>query len=127
MNKTCLNCKKEILLRHQNKYCSNICQHEWQYKIYIQDWKNTNTPLRTKNISKYIKRYFLEKFKEKCSICGWNKKHPTTGHAPLEIDHIDGNSNNNIETNLRILCPNCHSLTVNYKSLNKGSGRNWRK
>ena len=33
-------------------------------------------------------------------------------------------SNNNDISNLQILCPNCHAMTENYMSLNKGkSGR----
>lgn len=32
----------------------------------------------------------------------------------LQIDHIDGNWKNNLITNLRFLCPNCHSQTENY-------------
>jgi len=32
----------------------------------------------------------------------------------LQIDHIDGNRNNNVITNLRFLCPNCHSQTETY-------------
>ncbi len=129
LDKTCLSCKEQITKRHQLKYCSNKCQHEWQYKTYINNWRTNKTSesIQTVNISRYLKRYFFEKFKEKCSACGWDKKHPTTGHPPLEIDHIDGNSNNNEESNLRILCPNCHALTINYKSLNKGKGRAWRK
>jgi 5-methylcytosine-specific restriction endonuclease McrA len=29
--------------------------------------------------------------------------------------------------NLELLCPNCHSLTKNYKGSNKGQGRQWRR
>ncbi len=122
VNKTCLSCKKEI---SKSTYCSNKCQHDWQYVKYINDWKN-GTNLKTKNISKYIKRYFLDKYNNKCSLCGWDKIHPITNKPPLEIDHIDGDSNNNTEKNLRLICPNCHALTINYKSLNKGKGRSWR-
>jgi hypothetical protein len=32
-----------------------------------------------------------------------------------ELDHIDGNSNNHLLTNLRILCPNCHSQTSTFR------------
>ncbi len=42
----------------------------------------------------------------------------------LEIDHIDGNSDNNSEENLRLVCPNCHSLTSTYRGTNRGNGRN---
>ena len=34
----------------------------------------------------------------------------------LELHHIDGNHNNNKLENLQMLCPNCHSITDNFKS-----------
>ena len=40
------------------------------------------------------------------------------------VDHIDGNSDNNSEENLRLICPNCHSLTSTYRGANRGHGRN---
>lgn len=46
-----------------------------------------------------------------------------TGKIPLEVNHIDGNAKNNIEENLELLCPNCHSLTHNFRNLNKKSAR----
>jgi predicted HNH restriction endonuclease len=52
---------------------------------------------------------------------------PYTGKIPLEIEHIDGNYMNNDENNLDLICPNCHSLTGTYKSLNLGHGRKSRK
>ena len=33
----------------------------------------------------------------------------------LELDHIDGDTNNNVRENLRCLCPNCHSITDTWK------------
>jgi 5-methylcytosine-specific restriction endonuclease McrA len=93
-------------------------------------WKggkvNGNIGITTQNISGHLKRYLMEKFERKCSMCAWNRKHPITGVTPLEIDHIDGNAENNAETNLRLLCPNCHALTPFYKNMNKGKGRAWR-
>lgn len=38
---------------------------------------------------------------------------------PLELDHIDGNNKNNSLNNLRLLCPNCHTLTPTYRGRNK--------
>jgi hypothetical protein len=44
----------------------------------------------------------------------------------LVADHIDGNWRNNTEENLRLLCPNCDSLTHTFSALNKGNGREHR-
>jgi len=34
---------------------------------------------------------------------------------PLELHHIDGNQTNVSLDNLQLLCPNCHTLTDNYR------------
>jgi len=116
--------------RHQVKFCSNKCQADCQYRKWVDRWRGGKVSgsigITTKNISGHLKRYLTEKFGKKCSICLWEKKHPVTGVVPLEIDHIDGNAENNHEVNLQLLCPNCHALTPFYKNLNKGKGRKWR-
>ena len=53
---------------------------------------------------------------EKCEICGiedWLGK-----RLAFELDHIDGNSNNHLLKNLRVVCPNCHSQTETYRAKN---------
>ena len=52
--------------------------------------KDGNRGVKVKLLSKHIKRFMLEKHKEKCSRCGWSERHKTTGAVPLEIDHING-------------------------------------
>lgn len=124
----CLNCSK-ILTKRQTKYCCNQCQKDFEYKNYIQIWKENKVDgLRGKyQLSNHIIRYIKEKYDNKCARCGWNEVNPFTKTAPLEIEHIDGNYTNNIEENLILLCPNCHSLTSTYKGANKGNGRKERK
>jgi len=128
--KRCENCKSVFTNRWQLKYCSNLCQFEAQYKKYIKEWKlgkkDGNIGVHTRNLSGHLKKYLRDTYGDQCSICGWNKEHPTSKKVPLEIDHIDGNAENNSENNLRLLCPNCHALKPNFKNFNKGNGRQWR-
>jgi predicted RNA-binding Zn-ribbon protein involved in translation (DUF1610 family) len=51
---------------------------------------------------------------DKCEISEWNGQ-----KLSLHLDHIDGNAWNHELSNLRFLCPNCHSLTDTYTGKNK--------
>lgn len=51
----------------------------------------------------------------KCSQCGYCKRR-SDGQSILEIDHIDGDHKNSSRENLRVLCPNCHALTPNFRN-----------
>lgn len=126
----CLDCRAILIPRHKIKYCSNKCQANYQYRKWIALWRNRqkdgNIGVSVRTTSGHLRRYLIEKFNNKCSVCGWNKEHSVTRVVPLEIDHIDGNAENNSEDNLRLLCPNCHALTPFFKNMNKGKGRKWR-
>lgn len=67
--------------------------------------------------NRILKRELLkEGIKYKCSECGiseWKGK-----ELLLELDHIDGNNQNGLRENLRLLCPNCHSQTKTYRGKN---------
>lgn len=81
----------------------------------IDDYLKNKFPIssfRLKN--KLFQSRIFEKKCMKCGIISWNNK-----EAPLELDHIDGNSNNNQLSNLRILCPNCHAQTKTYRGKNQ--------
>ena len=68
---------------------------------------------------KLKKRLFVANLKTpKCQICGWSKQ-SQDGRIPLELDHINGDSSDNRLENLRILCPNCHSLQPTYRGRNR--------
>ena len=57
--------------------------------------------------------------KEACEECGWAQMSPD-GRIPIELDHVNGDRYDNRIENLRILCPNCHSLKPTHRGRNKG-------
>src|SRR5579862_1842826 len=121
-NKCCLYCLKES--SSINIYCSRKCQSEHQYTQYIEQWKNNKiTGLNSLNVvTNPIKRYLREKYNDCCCLCGWAKPNKKTGKIPLVADHIDGNSYNNSEENLQLICPNCDAISETYCALNTGNG-----
>lgn len=125
----CLNCGKEIIDNKctKRKYCCNKCQQKYEYKQWITKYKEDNSIAKSTSwgsIPSPLRRYIFEKYNNKCCKCGWSEINPYTKTLPLEVDHIDGNSENNTEQNLQLLCPNCHSLTSTYRGANRGHGRN---
>lgn len=110
----CPNC---LQLTDNPKYCDSKCQHEYE-------WKQRFARISNNEIlpEKHMKRYLLETRGECCESCGigttWNNK-PLT----LQMDHIDGNSDNNSLDNLMLLCPNCHTQTHTWCGRNKKNTR----
>ena len=67
--------------------------------------------------SKLKKRLFDSKLKNKvCECCDLTEWMGTP--ISLELHHMNGDSNDNRLENLQILCPNCHSMTDNYRGKN---------
>lgn len=119
----CKNCDKPI--RNGVSFCSSYCSGVYKHNQVVNDWQQGRiTGLNSIGlVIPPVRNYLMEKAGYKCIECEWCERNPVTGRIPLHIDHIDGNYLNNVESNLRVLCPNCHSLTPNYGSLNRGKGR----
>lgn len=123
----CKFCNKECGRRDQI-YCSNQCYVDSKKHAKLNDWQSgkDNCIDTNGNVCRPVRRYLLSKAGDKCTICGWNELNPKTGKCPLEIHHKDGDHTNNAESNLQVLCPNCHALTPSYGSINTGRGRRLR-
>jgi len=116
----CIQCGKEHEVSNvtssRRKYCSLRCQQDYQFQERIDKWIETGVAPGIK----VIRRYLINKDNH-CCTCGrntWNGK-----PLVLEVEHKDGNSENNSFENLALICPNCHSQTDTYKAKNKGNGR----
>src|SRR5215213_7447525 len=65
---------------------------------------------------KLLSEGFLKKICSNCQNAEWLGQ-----PIPLELDHINGIRSDNRLSNLRLLCPNCHALTPNYRGRNISS------
>jgi hypothetical protein len=125
---TCRFCNIEIQKTKNNNgfYCSNKCQQQYQNKIFIDEWLSRNKVghrAKTYQILNAVRNWLKETRGSACESCGWDGRHPDDNTSLTEIDHIDGNASNSFIENLRILCPNCHSMTSTYRARNKNSVR----
>ena len=119
----CLHCNKENLWGSSkiNKFCDNVCQGNYKW---VNETIGRIERGEVPDGSPALKKYLIEKFGDRCFECGqestWNNK-----PLVLQVDHIDGDSDNNYPKNLRLLCPNCHTQTENFGS--KGQGNRYKK
>jgi hypothetical protein len=126
--KSCKHCGKDI--PNRNVYCDNRCQKDYEVDLKIKAWHSGENFLRGDGLTipVWIRKFLIKESNNQCSICGWSEINPFTQTTPLEIDHIDGDSKNNQKINLRVLCPNCHSLQNTFKNTgNRKSSRNRKK
>lgn len=81
----------------------------------LKDYLSNEFPIQSNRLRKrLISEGILPEICSSCNLGIWLDK-----PIPLELDHIDGNHENNDLSNLRLLCPNCHAFTSTYRGKNK--------
>lgn len=123
--KSCLECCKET---DNSFFCCQKCSKIYKWKQKKKSFEETGKweGCNSENVSRRLyKRYLLEMRGHRCEMC-MNEKW-LDGPIPLILDHIDGNSDNGLLTNLRLVCGNCDMLLPTYKSKNIGRGRAYRR
>lgn len=107
---TCLNCGKTNDCKGHgftNKYCNNKCQAEHRSRLLVKDWREGKTKTWAK-IPEWVKRYLIEQRGYRCEDCK-NTTHNKLP-IPLVVNHKNGDTYDNSEENLELICPNCRSI-----------------
>lgn len=87
------------------------CKSTWLNKILTSEYSELSFDSK--------RRLVLHEQDYVCNKCGINEWFGKK--LSLEIDHINGISDDDRRENLEILCPNCHAITDTWRGRNKSS------
>lgn len=118
----CANACGKPVARSGQFYCGLACHSRHRFRLKYSAFVEAGG-IYGHISAQFLKKVLRKHLGDRCSRCGWATVHPITGKVPVEIEHIDGNWENNRLSNLTLLCPNCHSLTSTFRGLNRGAGR----
>lgn len=84
-------------------YCNNLAKPNGVNKHGRTKYYKKCSPCRK---GRKFSKYGSYKKEALCSYCSFIPEHS----CQLDVDHIDGNKENNDLSNLQTLCANCHRL-----------------
>jgi HNH endonuclease len=102
-------CGKPVAERH-NKYCPDCIAK----RVYNKQF--SKLALEELKSDKSRRKWLIQRRGNQCEVCGismWRGE-----LVPLELHHVDGNTDHNTEENLKLLCPNCHAQMPTFRRKN---------
>jgi len=103
ITRNCLTCNKQITTteKRNQKYCDSTCAD----KRKMLDVNRKNEVSTIWSMSSRTRCKILKRMGKGCCRCGWDE-------ASCDLHHVRGRKiqNANDDSNLTLLCPNCHRL-----------------
>lgn len=99
-----------------NYGCNKLCDYSGTRKDRSKKWRlvcklcHDNADNLRYYVNRGIKDFKKRDCENKDGHLGWVCKAEIEDRCQLDLDHIDGDKNNNVPENIRTLCKNCHSL-----------------
>ena len=126
----CPSCKRVLkniyAYSSHKKYCGKTPEERKALSSHLKPWQGWSKGKVVRRVEEVLKEKSqfstgsakdliikMELKEWKCECCGivdWNGKHIT-----LELDHINGDNRDHRLENVRLLCPNCHAQTANWR------------
>lgn len=116
----CEYCQVEFTFEDKSstgRFCSSACSGKHRTEFVVKPLIEQGKVDQTSTLKTYLTNERGYKC-ETCNLTDWMGK-----PISLHVDHIDGDSDNNFPSNIRLLCPNCHSQTETFCGRNKKNSK----
>lgn len=105
-------------------YCGIDCLRKGLAYLWLSGKEDGGTK---HDVRSFVRKYIYARSGGRCEGIDSRTGRRCVEDRIVQLDHIDGDYENNDVDNLRHLCPTCHALTPTYGSRNRGNGRAWKR